>query len=422
MFGKMKKTVFVFGAGSTSALGLPTSEEHMAFFEKIDPKEEPMLGKLTAILAHYFGKDGEGHFHCGINDVFNLIDSNLLLHNGLYCEKNKIEFFELEECKKEVIRFLFSHFLKKIKENQENDADYRAYVDFYYQLAKAEIEHALKHGVDENDRSTFISRYSIINFNWDLYSLLPIFEANAKLNHENGHYFPIRRNPNLRIFTDFNCEYASKGKKDEVWYPFTEPAAHIVNSEKYESARRVVLTKCYYPHGAMNLFKCPNCAKHSYFLGDLTVESVARSLNFESKKKTEKLYNCPHCSSEIRHYDFDILPQSNFKTRNAYLESVRLSMINELRNADRLFFIGYSMPTDDVDNITLLKSLNHVKEVYVTLYDKNGENKFLDDSKLNVKNEAVERFHDCFRNKEKVLFNMAGVPTAFDEILKIYKE
>ena len=418
----MKKTVFVFGAGSTSALGLPTSEEQMSVFEKVDPKNERLLSELIAILAHFFGKNTDEHPNYNINDVFNLIDSNLLLHNGLYSEGHKIEFFELEECKKEVIRLLFARFLDVIQKNDTASEIYKKYTRFYYELAKTELEFSLKNGICENDRSTFISRYSIINFNWDLYSLLPIFEANAKLNHENGHYFPIRRNPNLRIFTDFNCEYASKGKKDEVWYPFTEPAAHIVNSEKYESARRVVLTKCYYPHGAMNLFKCPNCAKHSYFLGDLTVESVARSLNFESKKKTEKLYNCPHCSSEIRHYDFDILPQSNFKTRNAYLESVRLSMINELRNADRLFFIGYSMPTDDVDNITLLKSLNHVKEVYVTLYDKNGENKFLDDSKLNVKNEAVERFHDCFRNKEKVLFNMAGVPTAFDEILKIYKE
>ena len=374
----MKKTVFVFGAGSTSALGLPTSQNQMPFFEDVDPKKEPLLAELTAILANFFGKDTKGHFNCGINDVFNLIDSNLLLHNGLYSEKNKIEFFELEKCKKDVIRFLFAHFLKIIKENQKANEAYQKYIHFYYELAKAEIEYTLKNGILENDRSSFISHYSFINFNWDLYSLLPIFEANAKLNHESGHYLSLGRNPNLRIFTDFNCEYASKDKEKEVWYPFTESAAHIVNSEKYESSRRVVLTKCYYPHGAMNLFKCPNCAKHSYYLGDLTVKGVAQSLNFESDKKAKKLYSCPYCASDIRNYDFDILPQSNFKTRNSYLESIRLSMINELRNADRLVFIGYSMPNDDVDYITMFKSLRQSeKEIFVVLRDSNAENKFV---------------------------------------------
>jgi len=415
----MKKTVFVLGAGSTSALGLPTTEQQMVFFEKIDSQKEPLLAKLTAILEHLFGKDLEGHFNCGINDVFNLIDSNLLLHNGLYSKDEQIDFFELEKCKKDVIRFLFAQFLQKIQENQRDDSGYRVYVDFYYQLAKTEVEHVLKQSVDENKRSTFISNYSIINFNWDLYSLLPIFEANNKLNHESGHYLSLGRNPHLRIFTDFNCEYASKGKEDEVWYPFTEPAAHIVNSEKYESARRVVLTKCYYPHGAMNLFKCPNCAKHSYYLGDLTLKSVAQSLNFEEKAR--ELYRCPHCSAKIRNIDFDILPQSNFKTRNAYLESVRLSMINELRTAERLFFIGYSMPNDDVDNTTLLKSLEQAKEVYISLYHENVENKFLGYSELKCRNDAVERFYKCFKNK-KIFFNMAGAPNVFEEILKVYRE
>ena len=411
----MKRTVFVFGAGSTACLDIPTTKEQDRLFSMLDNKND-LLKNLKAIMDNNFGED-----NYTVNDIFNLIDSNLLLHNGLYCEKNKIEFFELEECKKEVIRSLFAHFLDVIQKNQKSEKaseTYNKYLRFYYELAKKELEYTLKNGIQENERSTFISRYSIVNFNWDLYSLLPIFEANAKLNHESGHYFPIQRNPNLRVFTDFNCEYASKGKANEVWYPFTEPAAHAVNSEKYSSSRRVLLTKCYYPHGAMNLFKCPSCAKHSYFLGDLTLKGVAESLSFENAEKATELCKCPYCSSVIRNYDFDILPQSNFKTRNSYLESVRLSMISELRQAKRLIFIGYSMPNDDVDYITMFKSLRqNVEEVFVVLYDKNAENKFVPYANLSKDSQnKVGNFHRAF--DEKATYNFAGFPNAVDEILK----
>ena len=291
--------------------------------------------------------------------------------------------------------------------------------DFFKQVE--EVKAKIKETTEWSDRDSFISSYSIVNFNWDIYSLLPIIEANNRLNHSNSNYLSIGRNPQLRMFTDFNCEYAvaNETKENPFWYPFTESAAFVVNEDKYDAKRRVVLTKCYYPHGAMNLFKCTVCAKHSYYLGDLTLKSVAEKLQYQNEK--ERLYNCPYCGNRITSFDFDILAQSNFKIRNSYLEEIRLSLTKELRDAKRLVFIGYSLPPDDVDYKTLYKSLNNVEEVYIILFssDKRIENKFVPYAALPEEvQKTLNTFDEAFRNK-KVLYNMKGVPEALDEYLRI---
>lgn len=116
-------------------------------------------------------------------------------------------------------------------------------------------------------REFFIADYSIINFNWDLCSLFPIIAANKQLNDENDRYIDIDGHPQLRMYTDFNYECASM-LNCLPWYPFTEPAAHVANSDKHMGKRRVVLLKAFFPHGLMNSFKCPKCARHSLYLGE----------------------------------------------------------------------------------------------------------------------------------------------------------
>ncbi len=416
------KTVFILGAGSTKFLNIPVTEEQNKIIQK-SVQNTGLLKKLKTILNERFGNS-----NYSVNDVYNLIDCNLILHNALKCdiktideieakeETEKIEYYELEQCKKELTIYIFKNFLEKIK--AVNKADYSKLIYFYQRLAEIEVEKKFNSKLDCKDRKFFISTYSIINFNWDLFSLLPIIEANRKANQNKKLYFANNRNPQLRIYTDFNCEYAS-APKGELWYPFTEGAAFIANSEKYDSKRRIILTKCYFPHGAMNFYKCTNCAKHSYFLGELTLQSVTDKINYDNK---EPLYYCPYCKKGIYNNDFDILAQSNFKVRNSFLEETRLSMMQELNNAKNLVFIGYSMPPDDVDYKTMFKSLNGTtKKVYVVLYSENAKNEFVKYDELNQHDkEKVKTFNDIF--KDKVYYNMAGVPSAFDEILKAVQQ
>ena len=92
--------------------------------------------------------------------------------------------------------------------------------------------------------------------------------------------------------------------------------------------------------------------------------------------------------------------------------------MQELRSAKTLVFIGYSMPSDDVDYITMFRSLNcNIDKVYTVLSGDESQDGFISYSKLSETAKGkVTNYNKVFG--DKVLYNMSGVPAAFDEILK----
>lgn len=413
------KTVFIFGAGSTKALNMPLSEEHREIFRRA-AEIGSHSGKQDADLLQKLYRITESRFkgkNYNIGDVYNLIDTALTLQIGLSADEDRIEYIDLLRARQKLICAVFTEILRRAKETDRNR--YAKYIDFYYRLAKKELTDKLRRKCDFTDRDFFISNYSVVNFNWDLYSLFPLIDANSKLNHENDRYMPIGSVPQLRMYTDFNYECAANSEK-QPWYPFTEPAAHTANSESYGEKRRVVLTKAYFPHGLMNSFKCPKCARHSLFLGNFDIESTLSALDYENNKK---LCNCINCSAEIHSNDFNVLVQSNFKTRNAFLEETRIKMFCELESAERLVFIGYSLPVDDTDYATFFKSLSNVKEIYVVLKDgvfTNGFKKISNLSDLNEFSEETRRIGERYFAVNKNLYlDTSGFPEAAADILKI---
>lgn len=409
-----RKTVFVLGAGSTSALKMPVSEQQKEILKEAAATDERINTLYRIVEKRFENRD------YNINDVYNLIDTALHLQTGLSVDEYEIGHIDLLQAKQDFILYLFNKFMLVIKTTDEKL--YQKYIDFYYELAKAELNNKISSETSIDDRKFFVSNYAIINFNWDLYSIFPIIEANDKLNHENDRYLLCGRLPQLRMYTDFNYECATNSADNKPWYPFTEPAAHIANSDKYDAARRVVLTKAYFPHGLMNSFKCPKCARHSLFLDNLHLKDLYGKLDYESKKE---LYNCVNCASKITAKDFNVLVQSNFKTRNAFLEETRIKMFCELESAERLVFIGYSLPEDDTDYRTFFKSLCKVKEVYVVLKDgvsTNGFRKVNCNEDLSVYSQntqnTIKRYLTSFN---EIYVNTDGFPNAADAILEIAK-
>lgn len=414
------KTLFIFGAGSTASLGGPTTEKQNDLLKRLSDSNSDNLKKLQKILDGRFGKD-----NYDVNDVYNFIDNALLMNVDLRCDDETIKSYDVLKCKRDLITFVFNEFINAMKENNEKNAyDYQKHVDFYYRLAKQELNDKFDKMLHApENRENFVSNYAIVNFNWDFYSIFAIKEAHERLNHENARFLPIRDNPQLRMYTDFNCESASKYGNDELWYPFTESAAKAVNKKEFNSNRRVVLTKAYFPHGLMNLFKCPKCARHSFYLGDLKKEKLF-DLNYSEDNKDG--YVCPYCKEKVTAYDFDVLIQSNFKTRNAYFEELRLRMFSEMETAENLVFIGYSMPNDDLDYKTFFKSLNNVKNIYILLKDDNNihgfkqvrSKDFLFDYSKEVK-EAILRYTAVFERKN-LFVSTEGFPSAYKELIKIF--
>lgn len=410
------KTVFIFGAGSTAALKMPVSEKHKEILKEAAKTDERINTLYQIVEKRFKNRD------YGINDVYNLIDTALHLQTGLSIDGYEIGYIDLLQAKQDFILYLFNKFMSVIRTTDEKI--YRKYIDFYYALAQAELNDKLHCGINTDEREFFVSNYAIINFNWDLYSIFPIIEANDKLNHENDRYLSCKRLPQLRMYTDFNYECSSNSDDNKPWYPFTEPAAHIADSDKYEATRRVVLTKVYFPHGLMNSFKCPKCARHSLYLGNLYLKDLYGKLDYDSKNKNH-LYKCVYCSSKIYNKDFNVLVQSNFKTRNAFLEETRIKMFCELESAERLVFIGYSLPEDDTDYRTFFKSLCKVKEVYVVLKDGVSTNGFRKVSGVEdlsgyseITQSTIKRYLSAFN---EIYVNTDGFPNAANAILEIAK-
>lgn len=406
------KTLFIFGAGSTSKLGLPISDKQKEMFDTLDTTDCIYLGKLKKIIKGVFNNNYD------INDIYNYIDMNLMLQNSIEYNDNKIESYELLYCKKELIREIIKYFINIIGNNKDKSL-YDQYINFYYKLAEFELKN--KHNTNLELRDNFISNYSIINFNWDLYSIVPILEAHNKLNYENRFYKCIDNNPKVKILTDFNCESASSNSfDDKLWYPYTENVASFENKDNHHSNRRVVVTKALYPHGLMNLFKCPRCSRHSLALANLDLSSIVNSLS------NDTIYKCPYCNKEIKLIDVEILTQSNFKVRNSYFENLRLRFMNELNQTKNLFILGYSMPVDDTDYKVLFKGMYNVENIYVVSHDPNGIDEFKSYDQLNLSGfskdtlDTIKRFKETFKGKN-IYYNFAGIPNAFDSIINKYK-
>ena len=134
---------------------------------------------------------------------------------------------------------------------------------------------------------------------------------------------------------------------------------------------------------------------------------------------------CMNCSGEISAKDFNVLIQSNFKTRNAFLEETRIKMFCELESAERLVFIGYSLPTDDTDYRTFFKSLSNVKEVYVVLKDDkptDGFKKIKDENDLIGYSESTKSAAKRYLSTaNEIYLNTAGFPEAAADVLNIAK-
>lgn len=408
----MKKKVYIIGAGASKFLGVPVTSRHFELVCKYIEEKPNNFDKLKKFISKFSEKEKD------VNVILNLIDFHL--SNNIHLkisEKEYLSISDLKEIRKEFTVILFEHFYNEIFKSttEENYLKYLKLVHFYERLARNELDKKTDITLNFEERENFIASYSIVNFNWDLFSLIPIIEAHGKINKENNYYLATENNPQLRIYSDFGCEYAHSDIKTG-WYPHTEAVAANMNKKSVKASRKSILVKCIFPHGLMNLYRCNECGKHVMDLGDLFLNEKIVKKNFiENRKKIA--FSCPFCDYIIKNEDFEILVQTNFKNKSSYFDELMINMESQVRNSDELIFIGYSLPDDDFIYRTLFKSLGNKKVKVVLYHEKCIENSFLLEENLpieikNCKQNEIKRYKKVFG--ENIRFNFIGSPKCFE--------
>ncbi len=409
---KIDKLYFL-GAGSTACLKLPTTKRQNDIIK--DKVFNNSNDDFSAFVKYFFNES-----NLDINNLYNILDSFIIDNKSIYIKDKRYDKNDFLNFRNEIAFTIYNEFNASIRENNKASS---YLFDFYKKLATKALEKKVReYNQDVAVKRDFIfTDYAIVNLNWDLYSIMPMFLAHQQLNNVNNYYLSkSRNNAKLKIFNDLGMQFACNARENkDIWYPYNESVASRINQPEYGCSRVVTLVRSYFPHGLMNLYQCKCCGKHVLNLGDLKYEDIVKDRNLLENNEVLK---CPFCGNPIKEFDLDVLLQSNFKIISNYLKEIRYDMINALKSTNEIIFIGYSLPSDDADYMILFRNIigsNPNVKVKVVLYDSNSnKNEFKtyntnNISQLNKDNqEIVNRYKNLFG--ENVLFNFAGSPECFN--------
>ena len=129
-------------------------------------------------------------------------------------------------------------------------------------------------------------------------------------------------------------------------------------------------------------------------------------------------YKCVHCGEEISIKNSAMLLQTLIKKKPSYIMEIQKKMRLEIENAERIIFVGYSLPDDDFEYRTMFLSKNKDKEIYVVTYQEGGLNEWLPYDKITNK-DGIETFYNLFGKGTQ--FNCAGFPNAKNSIIQVLK-
>lgn len=129
-------------------------------------------------------------------------------------------------------------------------------------------------------------------------------------------------------------------------------------------------------HGSLNWLHCRTCQRmeigasrsrqYVKVLGRLLDQPLENT--YEDRSRT-----CESCGTVLRPL---LIAPTHFKDyRNPHLAQVWYEAERVLREADKVIFIGYSLPDDDVEVVYLLKrGLAHLKSEQITVVEKDEKN------------------------------------------------
>ncbi|EKF86839.1 SIR2 family protein [Methanobacterium formicicum] len=328
----MAENVIFLGAGASTSKNAPLQSqlfEKYFSLETTSPYEQKMNERLTKFFKDFFAIDVTNNL-----EEINFPEFEEIL-GILELSLNREESFknyglyhnnpQIQQIKEDLIFLIAITIDKEIKSKPKNKSH----------------EILTKRLIEENE----IWQTDFISLNYDI-----ILDNTLTRMHEN---YDLDLDYGIE-FTNFENNY-----EEDPWKrPLPEKAVHL-----------------YKPHGSLNWLYCPTC--------------ISTTLTPEEKGAVKLFYepiDCEVCGSKIIPI---IIPPSFFKVMsNRYLQEIWYKMEDSLKNAERIYFCGYSFPDADIHIKYLLKKAeingNSNPEIYII---NNSEKKEIKSS--------YERFFKC---------------------------
>ena len=286
------KTVFIFGAGASKADGLPTQAELLKKYFESNPSDD-----YSGLLKEYFEK------FFGISDTrFSGVkwptfeEALAMVEIALDKEQSFVPNYNAEKLKKIRDGLIIS--MGRAIENCQISTDtfHNKFINKLFWKGRGR-------------RHYHKQEYSFVSFNYDILLDKALMELIAD-----------------GIYCDYGVDFINTNARfsSGTFHKWTRPGN-----------KRVLVLKA---HGSLNWMQCPSCDA-------LAISGDSKGQIF----KTGLIHTIEHCPKDNSQMQFIVEPPSYFKKyKNYYLQLIWKRFAEVLGDADRIIFIGYSMPDADV--------------------------------------------------------------------------
>jgi len=330
----MNKTVYVLGAGFSMDAGAPSQEKIIQKIFELHATQKDIfdLGKVEEFqrfLSESLLIPIDLHHKIPLEDVFTPLDKCLL-------ENLAFRNLDINGVKRirETIYYLIGKVLQHILRNFD-----KRYVD---KFANYLIENCRKR---KDKKYREVDSVSVLTSNWDILldtSIQNIIDTSKEL-----------------AVVDYCCHISSFREEDER----VKPGLEILGLGGYN----VKLLKL---HGSLNWLQCPKCQRVYVDLDDKIVVH-----QYQNREK------CRHCNKNYGQHDSHeltsniIMPTFLKNLTNPQYKLIWQNAGIELSEAQKIVFIGYSLPQADFEMRQLLSRMIRPNvEVEVVSFSKDPSN------------------------------------------------
>lgn len=356
------KTVYILGAGFSFDAGAPTQAQLMQktfeFYNKDKSNfEKTKFLKFKNFLENRLYIDESNFNDVALEDIFTPLDS-CLSNNAQYRGLGVGDIIELREA----VFYVVSKTIQLVLNNTDKD---KLYIE---KFAEYLVEQS-KNRKNSNYRNS--DPVSVISTNWDV--LL-----------DNALYKYININYRSQAVVDYCCYISSLQKDDET----VKPGLEMLGKGGFN-------TKLIKLHGSLNWLQCSRCMR--LYVG----------FNIESGINLNTTDSCRHCDTNFNEENGNhrlspnlIMPTFIKDLSNPQYKIIWQNAGIEISEADKIVFIGYSLPSADFEMRQLLSRMTR-KNAKIDVVD------FCAIDNLSLKSEKEKQWKSFFGNRE-VKFHFDG--------------